>query len=343
MRYFDPATSGSSTKSITATLVEETAIPLPDQLHDGVGDQMDSFQLRDSTELEVVSSDLVAHAPAVQRMLQPRPHLLMTRRRASHISCLDTVEEAGNEDSCDEALSSTNIQDSIAVQESLEEQVREQVAKNRASFWDNLSDVNSLSSSRSLDLKAGLGLSSPGLLRLRKSKSATLLEAFTASSRKKAQIAGSPVVPELDLDLPKGITQKGRGIGFTYALNTAARSNTSICSTTPRACHSISLRRLFASFGRKKKQQMILPFESPISAYDDEEQGTADIMMEFGVSAKDPCGPTTNETSISPQLLNTGLRPHSYVPSFDMSREVVADDPDATLRLVSSSKRLSTS
>ena len=330
LRHFDSLTS-DSVKSNSPTSVEEMAISLQDVSTDGLEELTDSFQLNNSIDLGVVSSDLVARAPAVQKMLQPRPPLLMSRRRTSHVSCLETVEEAGNEDSCDELPSSINTRDI------LEKQVREQVAKNRASFWDNLSDVNSVSSSRSMDFKAGLGISS-GLLKLRRSKSAaTLLDTFTTSSRKKVQNTSSPVVPdipEVDLDLPKGITQNGRGIGFNYALNAAAISNVSICSTTPRSCHGISLRCLFASFGRKKEEKINIPLESPVSAYDDDQDMT-DIMMEFGVSAKDLSVPPTNETPelSQPRVL---VQPNAYVPSFDMSSEVVADDPDATLRLVSS-------
>ena len=333
LRYFDPPSS-DSVKSNSPTPVEETAISFPDVPTYGTEEPTDSFQLSNSAELEIVLSHLVARAPAVQKMLQPRPPLLMTRRRTSHVSCLETVEETGNENSCDEPSSSINIQGT------LEEQVREQVARNRASFWDNLSDAHSVSSSRSMDFKAGLGISS-GFLKLRRSKSATLLETFTTNSRKKAQNASSPVVqdaPEVDLNLPKGITQNGRGIGFDYTLTAAALSNPSICSTTPRVCQGISLRRLFASSGRKKKEQQNHLLESPLSAYNDDQDMT-DIMMELGVSAKDHFVPPTNETT---ELSEPGMQSNPHVPSFNMSSEVAADDPNATLRLVSSLKRLST-
>ncbi len=41
------------------------------------------------------------------------------------------------------------------------------------------------------------------------------------------------------LNLPKGIEQIGHGIGFTYSIPAAMISKASICSTTPRNCHSI--------------------------------------------------------------------------------------------------------
>jgi hypothetical protein len=57
-------------------------------------------------------------------------------------------------------------------------------------------------------------------------------------------------------DLPMGIEQRGKGIGFTFMVPAANHSNISICTTTPEACHGF-FRRGFSLGPRKDNQQGI--------------------------------------------------------------------------------------
>ena len=55
---------------------------------------------------------------------------------------------------------------------------------------------------------------------------------------------------QCQLDLPKGIERRGKGIGFTFSVPTATHSNVSVCTTTADTCHGFFRRS--ATVGLRK-------------------------------------------------------------------------------------------
>jgi hypothetical protein len=267
---------------------------------------------------------------------------------------LDAVVEAEDEDDLDEHR---NAIDGASLKDRLEEQLREQVAKNRVSFWDTLSDERSLSSKHFLDFKDALGLFLPRPPKLRKPKSSALVDLIAStisisnSSRKeqlknklkkRVQIDSSPVMmgpqDSPTLDLPTGIIQTGQGIGFTYSLGSATLSKASICSTTPRSCHGLS----WKGFPRLARKRVGRVSAGPIPEETDEDQEMVAVMKEIygstwslGMSAVNLSQPLAYASTSLP--LSSTLSPGLVTPEFAEADEAVAGDPDSTLRLVSQS------
>lgn len=273
-----------------------------------------------------------------------------------HSSGLDVVMEA--EEGLNEPQNTMDLTNGTSLKDRLEEQLREQVAKNRASFWDTLSDEQSVSSGHSLDLRDAVGLS-PRPHKLRKQKSSALgvlmgsnvsvsdisLKAQIKNKlKKRVQIVSSPVIvaPQVSprLDLPTGIVQTGQGIGFTYSLGSATLSKASICSTTPRSCHGLFL-KTFPRLTGKGKQRGSQRSVGPISSEADDQEMVA-VMKEIygstwslGMSAVNLSQPLAYTTTSSP--LSSTFSPILLTPEFAEADEAVAGDPDSTLRLVSPS------
>jgi hypothetical protein len=292
----------------------------------------------------------------------PRSPAGAISRIRRHSSGLDVVMEAEEEEGLNEPQNTMDLTNDTSLKDRLEEQLREQVAKNRASFWDTLSDEQSVSSGHSLGFKDALGLSPPRPHKLRKRKSSALgalvgsngsvsdisLKAQIKNKlKKRVQIVSSPVivVPQDSprLDLPTGIVQTGQGIGFTYSLGSAALSKASICSTTPRSCHGLSL-KTFPRLTGKRKQRGSQRSVGRISS-EAEDQEMVAVMKEIygstwslGMSAVDLSQPLVYTTTSSPlsSTLSPGLLTPE-APEFAEADEAVAGDPDSTLRLVSPS------
>jgi hypothetical protein len=303
-----------------------------------------------------------AHVQEAPGIFQQRPAQVVSRGSRTHSTYLAAVAEADE----DELNEPRKAMDGIDLKDRLEEQLREQVAKNRASFWDTLSDDQSLSSEHSLDFKDALGLSLPHSHKLRKLKSPVLVDRIASTIsistiirkeqiknklRKRVQIASSPVtiLPQDSpaLNLPTGIIQTGHGIGFTYSLGSATLSKASICTTTPRTCHGLSLKG-FPKLARKMKRRVGSELASPASLETDDDRETEAIMKEIygstwslGMSAVNLSQPLAYATASSP--LSSPLSPCSQLPDtpeFADADEAIAGDPGTTLRLVSSPSSL---
>ncbi|KIM81748.1 hypothetical protein PILCRDRAFT_821098 [Piloderma croceum F 1598] len=311
----------------------------------------------DADEHIIGTSRPTAHVQEALGIFQPPPTQIIPRGSGTRSTYLAAVAEA-DEDELDEPRKAIG---GIDFKDRLEEQLREQVAKNRASFWDTLSDDQSLSSRHSLDFKDALGLSAPQSHKLRKPQSSALVDRIASTIsistivrkeqimnklRKRVQIVSSPVMilPQDSpaLNLPTGIIQTGHGIGFTYSLGPATLSKASLCTTTPRTCHGLSLKG-FPKLVRKMKRRVGSELASPASLETDDDWETEAIMKEIygstwslGMSAVNLSQPLAYATASSP--LSSTLSPCSQLPDtpeFADADEAIAGDPDTTLRLVS--------
>ena len=329
------------------------ASPKASQTHDAGTNIITLPPQPGAEEHNVDASGPTAHIRAASVISQQCSTQGISRGARTCSTYLEAVAEA-DEDESDEPQ---NAIDGVDLKDRLEEQLREQVAKNRASFWDTLSDDQSLSSGHPLDFKDALGLS-PRPHKLRKRKSSALVDRIASTisistivrkenikkKLKRVQIVGSPVMisPQESpmLDLPTGIVQTGHGIGFTYSLGPATLSKASICSTTPRTCHGLSLKG-FPKLARKTKRR-VAPELASLETDDDREM--AAVMKEIygstwslGMSAVNLSQPLAYATASSP--LSSTLSPCSQLPEtpeFTKAGEAIAGDPDNTLRLVSS-------
>jgi hypothetical protein len=59
--------------------------------------------------------------------------------------------------------------------------------------------------------------------------------------------------PDQDPQFPKGVEQRGKGIGFTFTFPAVNQSTLTVCSTTPDTCYGSFWRGL--SFGNRKRGQ----------------------------------------------------------------------------------------
>lgn len=297
----------------------------------------------------------------VDSKIRPAPRAIKKR----YSTLLDAIAEDKDEGYLRESYISADPLEGMALKDHLESQIREQVAKNRASFWDNLTDDGSSASTpgTSIELQSALRLSALYPHRLRKQKSFAdriFSTISTSAARPKARIKNkmqrrvrivdSPVVvspqePSYvtpDLDLPSGIVQTGNGIGFTYTLAPAAISKASICTTTPRACHGISLKgfprfslpRIARRYGTQTLQLEETQEDREMMAVMREIYGSTWSLDMSNVGLSYPHG-TFGRPACSAALDTPCLTPET--PEFQNTKEAVAGDPDATLRLVSPS------
>lgn len=185
--------------------------------------------------------------------------------------------EGDNRGSSDPQLSciSADIMDRMELRDSLEIQVREQVAQHRASFWDNLSDDGTTAPGTGTFLElepvSRLPFSRRLQVQRRMSFARRLVSGISASAinqkgrikrkiHRHVQVVNSPASASLpkssssrSLSLPRGIVQAGSEISFPYNSRSAAVSETSISTTAPRACHGL-LSAISLSFMRRKRQ-----------------------------------------------------------------------------------------
>ncbi|KAF7982430.1 hypothetical protein HWV62_28559 [Athelia sp. TMB] len=242
----------------------------------------------------------------------------------------------------------------------LEAQVREQVARNRASFWDNLTDEDSTMPQNFLDLEPLSRLPLPHL-RKRKSFASRLISGISATAttqkdriKRKIRRRTQAISPSVstssqetssswDVPLPSGIVQSGNGIGFVHNSGHIALPKDSI-SVAQRSCLGFSLR----SFSKKsissmKQQPYSRETHSPDHETTEEQLEMQAVMREiygsrwslemtaiglaqpFDTSSCTPSSPTLNTPWLTPEM-----------PEFLNVKEAVAGDPDATLRLVES-------
>lgn len=348
-----------------STMLEVIKEPLPSPIflrtRIDVGETTMTSPLQSAIEKQPARSWPTAHTRIGSRISQHFPGQAISRGSKRHSACLDVVLEADDE-RLDEPQNAEDIGVGTGLKNRLEEQLREQVAKNRVSFWDTLSDEQSHSSQHSLDFKDALRLSPSRPHKLRKRKYSTLADRIvsaislstTACKERaknkvtnRAHIVGTPdmVSPQgsARLDLPNGVVQTGQGIGFNYSLGPAALSKASLCSTTPRICHAMSLKGL-PRLARKAKGTKGYVGEgsaSPMPPETDHDKEMTAVMKEIygstwtlGMSAVNVSQPLAYATASSP--LST-LAPGSQIPGtpeFAEADEVVAGDPDTTLRLV---------
>jgi hypothetical protein len=363
LRYFARQAAANEEKYTSQTLKDpEPVLParIASQSQDYSGAAVVSTTPSPSPEKQMADANRsTGHSCVTSKIPQPhlRPPQAISKCTRRCSARLDSVMEAENEDGLDEPRNAMDLKDH------LEAQVREQVAKNRASFWDTLSDEQSLSSRHSLDFNTStaLGMSPPGPRKLRKRKSFALADHIASTIaiattvgkgqvknrlKKNVQIVSSPVMMSPHdcprLALPTGIVQKGQGIGFNYSLSSATLSKTSICSSTPRTCHGLSLKG-FSSLARKAKRRVGQELSSPMSSETDEEREMAAVMREIygstwslGMSAVNLSMPLASLSTSSP--LSSSPSPVMQIPEapeFADADEAVNGDPDSTLRLVS--------
>jgi hypothetical protein len=302
------------------------------------------------------ASRSTAHMQEALGIFQQPPTQTISRGSRTRSAYLAAVAEA-DEDELDETQ---KTMDGTEFKDRLAEQLREQVAKNRASFWDSLSDDQSFSSRHTLDFKDALSLSPPQSHKLRKPTSFALVDRIASTIsistivrkeqiknklRKRVEIVSSPMIilPQDSpaLNLPTGIIQMGHGIGFTYSLGPATLSKASICTITPRMCHGLSLKG-FPKLVRKAKRRVDSESASSASLEIDDDREMEATMKEIygsnwslGMSAVNLSQPLAYATASSP--LSSTLSPCSQLPDtpeFADADEAIAGDPDTTLRLV---------
>ncbi|KZP26049.1 hypothetical protein FIBSPDRAFT_928980 [Athelia psychrophila] len=274
---------------------------------------------------------------------------------------LGTIE-GDNRDSLDPRLSymSADISDRMELHDSLEMQIREQVAQNRASFWDNLTDDESTSPATGtfLELEPVLRLPFPRRLQVRKRKSfaSRLVSGISASAinqkdrikrkfRRHVQVVNSPASTtslesssSRNVSLPCGTVQAGSGIGFTYNSRSTAISEASISTTAPRTCHGLFSAMSLPSMHRKRRTR---ERSSPDLDVTEEDREMHAVMreiygsrwsLEMSALGYSPPFDTYSCTPSSPTLDTPFLSPEAA--EFLNVKEAVAGDPDATLRLL---------
>jgi hypothetical protein len=362
LHFFSTQTAIGEDRPVSATPkdLKEVSLASPKMQND-VGTTVISPLQSAAEENTVDSSRPRADTRKVPRIAQHSTPQAISRGIKRHSACLDVVLEADDEEGLDEARNAVDLTDGVDLQNRLKVQLREQVAKNRASFWDTLSDEQSHSPQHSLDIKDALGLSPPRPHKLRKSKSFALVDRIASSISilrkeriknkliERVQIDSSPVMTSPQgspaLDLPTGIVQTGQGIGFNYALVPATLSKASICSITPRTCHGLSLKG-FSRLARKTKASIDQQgLTSPVHSENDEDREMMAVMKEIygstwslGMSAVNVAQPLAYPTVNSPlSTLSPGLQP-SETPEFAEADEAIVGDPDTTLRLVPPSR-----
>lgn len=347
LRYFDKPITRVEGGHISSALNMPTLSSPP------VSQTQDSFsESLIKSELQAVKSFSMLTRP-VPRI--PRPISVRTTFRGNkkHTACLDVVVEVQDEDGPYEPRTAMDLSNGVDFEGRLEEQLREQVANNRASFWDTLSNDVSDDSGNFLDFKDALHMPERRPQKLRKRKPSTLAvgrvasvmprstakraEQFKNKLWKKVRILGSlsPMAPQdsYSLNFPTGIVQTGHGIEYTCNLDTPTASTTSACAKNPPACNRWLPNR-FLSRSQKAQQHLGQEFERPTTLDTEEDREIVAIMKEiYGNS----WSPEMSTVDLSLPLASAVDPPHIFSSSLVAlaeSIEVMSGDLNTTLRLV---------
>jgi hypothetical protein len=296
--------------------------------------------------------------------IQTSPEFMTPPMIPSHEESSSKSEDEGN-DMKPDAPAQTMTTDTLENVQDLAEDLRQREQAARDRFWETLTlDEDLASPDHSMTFLDALDLS-PSQSRPRKlHKKMSLMSAHRIFStlsesslhvpnklRKKLRPSSTPtLLPRTfpSIDLPNGIEQLGHGIGYKYNLLSASRSGVSV--STPHAC-----RRLFSGnlpiglglgIGKTKRHPKV------IQESDDEDGDVIEITSDpyghpcglgLGMSGPHITSPLAFTPATTTEITNSPESEVLATPDaieFTETREAKTDDPNVTLRLVSSGLQL---